>query len=640
MIRNAAFPLAGEIIRVILPLVLLVWLPLAILTQLDGWRMFMAWAEIGSDVALLVLFFGLLALLWAAIWSAPGLFFRVGGRRATLAWYGAILPVAFLILWSMARAGKHWIEAVGAGQLLAGDYRLAVALLLVGLLLALPWRMGAERLRHALAQRLATPFRLSLGLLAFCLLLALAQGMRPHRHGPQDTPLQPVARQNLPHVLLLTLDALSAPDMSLYGYSLDTTPELVRFGKSAHVFENFLANANFTTPATTSIETGKYPWTHGVFQLGGFLRGAMQDENLARELARLGYYNLSVTANPWASPLHRRTLKHYHRDTLPPIAGFPTGHAWKWNFAGRNFHYLLASLLPVELERRGETTPYPPAAVYRRAREMLAEAPAGHPVFLWAHIMPPHEPYLPAPQEQFRYLPERMLTRYQDFLPPGPYGAQQQPLIDRHRLRYDENIRYADREIGAFLAQLERDGWLRNAIVIIASDHGESFSHGYLGHAVPSLHQALIHVPLIIRLPGQHTGRRIHANAEQVDLLPTVLDLLGAPLPPWAEGESLKPLLDGAPPSGKARFSMYLAGNSIFAPVRTGILAMVEGDYKYVLDLERGTAALYQLVDDPEERHNLAAKQPQRAAEMRLRLEGELVRINANPGRHQPEGRT
>ena len=112
--------------------------------------------------------------------------------------------------------------------------------------------------------------------------------------------------------------------------------------------------------------------------------------------------------------------------------------------------------------------------------------------------------------------------------------------MDQKRLRYDEFILEADFQVGVFLDKLNAKGYLDNSIIVITSDHGESFTKNYLGHGGPYLHQALIHVPLIIHLPGQTEGKRIPFYAGQVDLVPTLMALLDLPIPKWAEGESLK----------------------------------------------------------------------------------------------------
>ncbi|MFY8018522.1 MAG: sulfatase-like hydrolase/transferase, partial [Inhella sp.] len=84
-----------------------------------------------------------------------------------------------------------------------------------------------------------------------------------------------------------------------------------------------------------------------------------------------------------------------------------------------------------------------------------------------------------------------------------------------------------------------------NTIVVISTDHGESFELGFLGHAGPELHDALIRGPLVIRLPGQQTGARHAHPVSQADLAPTLLDLTAAPALRESEGRSLRPLLDG-----------------------------------------------------------------------------------------------
>lgn len=113
--------------------------------------------------------------------------------------------------------------------------------------------------------------------------------------------------------------------------------------------------------------------------------------------------------------------------------------------------------------------------------------------------------------------------------------------MDILRKRYDEFILYSDRQFEMFLSRLAQTFDLSNTLIILTSDHGESFSHGFLGHDGPHLYEPLVRIPLIIKMPGNANGKSIDMRVEQIDIAPTILDLIGIQVPEWMEGRSLLP---------------------------------------------------------------------------------------------------
>ena len=111
--------------------------------------------------------------------------------------------------------------------------------------------------------------------------------------------------------------------------------------------------------------------------------------------------------------------------------------------------------------------------------------------------------------------------------------------MDQFRLRYDEFILTADRAFGSFMSDLENGGRLRDTTVVVSADHGESFEGGVFQHGSPYLTRPMIHIPLIIRTPGQQDSRRVAFTADQTALAPTILELAGQPKPDGMRGQSL-----------------------------------------------------------------------------------------------------
>ncbi len=168
------------------------------------------------------------------------------------------------------------------------------------------------------------------------------------------------------------------------------------------------------------------------------------------------------------------------------------------------------------------------------------------------------------------------------------YAPDQQSQVDQRRLAYDEFLLSVDRAFGGFMSDLEKSGKLSNTTVIVSADHGESFEGGVYQHQTPYLTRPVIHVPLIIRTPGQQDGRTVAFTADQTSLAPTILELAGQPKPDWMRGESLANWLnrDGEGEGEGLAFTQYLEKNSIFKPLRHGSVGVIDGLYEYVFYLE------------------------------------------------------
>jgi arylsulfatase A-like enzyme len=152
------------------------------------------------------------------------------------------------------------------------------------------------------------------------------------------------------------------------------------------------------------------------------------------------------------------------------------------------------------------------------------------------------------------------------------------------------------------------------------------------------LYDDLIHVPLLIKEPGQAAGKRVETQSEQIDLMPTLLDLAGIPLEGPVEGRSLRPAMNGQEMQGPV-FSMNFEQNPRYQPLTTGSIAMIAGRWKYVRFLghlhgpliPRLTDSLYDLQADPGENKNLASVETAVAARMRSAIDDELRRHDGIP---------
>jgi arylsulfatase A-like enzyme len=468
----------------------------------------------------------------------------------------------------------------------------------------------------------------------FVMLIVLAaHGVHPY--SDFENPSQPVAGSNLPDVYLITLDALRAEDMSVYGYDRPTTPNLERFAQRSFVFENFVANSNFTTPATVTVETGKLPWSHRVFHLAGFLRGSVAHQNLPAALRERGYYTASIMSNVLATPFAHDTVESYDAAQYVPPLGLTGVWMRNTNLAGVNGDVMLFYGLLRRLEGMlsgfvdkmiwDHRYPYPAEPIFDRARTLLESHAHAQPLFLWTHILAPHDPYWPPIPYRLHFLAKEKLTQIRaSTLPPGTTAAEL-------RAEYDEMIQYADQAVGDYLDWLDRTGRLDHAIVIITADHGESFEHDWFQHAGPYLYNGLVHIPLLIHLPGQRLGSRVPQLSQQADLLPTLLDLVGAPIPSWADGISLKPALEGKTPPERYIFTMALESDRVFDRITKGTLAVLDDDFKYLITLDSQREELYRYKTDELEEHNLVGSDRDIAKRMHDVLLGKLKEENDRP---------
>lgn len=418
----------------------------------------------------------------------------------------------------------------------------------------------------------------------------------------------PVAPRPKNNLLLITFDALAAEDMSLYGYRLPTTPNIDAFARGATVFTNFYSAATFTTPCVATIMTGLRPSETRIYHLQDKLSASNSARSLPRLLRAAGYATGASVSNPIAYFLANESMNDF--DSLPEPE-YGTGffkNAWdltrplhqRTGFGSRTAEMsdLEGAWIEVLLgmDRWNPQAAYQaecrPGASFKQAAEVMATLRDGF--FMWVHVLAPHFPYIPDPGDIGRFLPSREMMTAEEYWFPQAYSPRLQGRVDKARLRYNELVLSADRAFGAFLSQLESAGRLRNTTVIVSADHGESFTGGFFGHGLPYQTRPVIHVPLIIRTPGQRDGRRVAFTSDETALAPTILELAGLPKPSWMTGRSLKewPSGDGQGDGGGMAFCEHFETNSDFKPLRRGSVGVIDGRNQYVLDLASGKGIL------------------------------------------------
>jgi len=169
-----------------------------------------------------------------------------------------------------------------------------------------------------------------------------------------------------------------------------------------------------------------------------------------------------------------------------------------------------------------------------------------------------------------------------------PLNPKYEPLARKLRLMSEEYIAGADVALGRFLEILKSDGLFDNSMLIISTDHGQAFEKGDMFHLTGVMYEQTARIPLLIHMPGQTEGRRIKTLASHVDLMPTILDTLGMPVPGWMEGESLWKYIEQErdKPIERTTFSQAIPEGLSFAKIDAATQSITflvyKGDYKLI----------------------------------------------------------
>jgi len=351
------------------------------------------------------------------------------------------------------------------------------------------------------------------------------------------------------NVLLFTLDTTRADHIGCYGYPQIKTPNIDGLAAEGILFQNATAQCPLTLPSHSSMFTGSYPFFHGVRDNGGFY---LEDDQVTlAEVARQAGWATSAFIGAFV---------------LDSRWGISQGFDYYYD----NFDFAKYKKISLDsVQREG-------GEVIKAFFEWYDEN-APQRFFSWIHLYDPHTPYEP---------PEPFKTQYEG----REYGL------------YDGEIAYADSLVGRVLETLKDKGVLERTVVVVVGDHGESLgehhesSHGFF------IYDATVSVPLIIRIPSAELwGKKVAAQVENIDLMPTLCELLGIPVPGSVQGQSLIPLIAGEKQDSvreaysESYYPRYHYGWSELKSLRTS-------RYKFI---QAPRPELYDLSLDPREKNNI-----------------------------------
>jgi arylsulfatase A-like enzyme len=249
------------------------------------------------------------------------------------------------------------------------------------------------------------------------------------------------------------------------------------------------------------------------------------------------------------------------------------------------------------------------------------------PFFAWAHYMDIHWPYH---LEESLTHPRQLAQAWQDLaIMNGRSNFDRRELITTAQRAhfiglYEQSLQYLDAQIGRLIAQTDHMGLGANTVIIVVADHGEEFlDHGRWGHWESNLFDEIVRVPLIIRVPNAPQGQVVYPQVHLIDLMPTILELCGCPLPDGLMGRSLTPLWTGR----VAEFDDEVAISEMRRDPWHRIAVRTEA-FKYIWDSRRPQQPeLYDLKADPFERQNVAVRFPQEVSRFQATVEAHLRRV-------------
>lgn len=426
----------------------------------------------------------------------------------------------------------------------------------------------------------------------------------------------PAAPRGAPNIILIILDTVRAAQLGLHGYPRPTSPALDAYARGGVVFDRALATAPWTLPSHASIFTGRDAHELGADWLQPL--GA-EHRTLAESLRDRGYVTTGIVANTvytgWEVELDRG-FAHYEDYRVSPAEIVNSSSVLSYVLAGRldrNQNGLRVAIDRWEFLGRKKADRITDDFLRWTERDR----PAGRPFFAFLNYFDAHLPHTPGAEYRRRF---GVRASEKSFFERGP---DEWPS-GLSRDAYDATIAEQDAQVGRLLAELERRGVLRNAIVVITSDHGELLGeHGLYEHG-NSLYMELLHVPLVVVAPGRApAGARVPSYATLRSLPATILDLAGLPDSAIA-GPSLAPLWRGGVSSPAPAFASVRRGINTdpALPVSRGDMYSIVSGTHHLIRNGDGREELYDLAADPGEARDLAGTPA--AAETRARLRDQL----------------
>lgn len=441
-----------------------------------------------------------------------------------------------------------------------------------------------------------------------------------------------VTNQNRPicedcNVVIITIDALRPDHMGCYGYFRNTTPNIDRIAAESIVFENDFSQSSYTLPSQMSLFTSLYPSSHRITTPFG--EALDQDFTTLPEVLNLNGYK-----TVWVGPLDdysldlNRGFERGFESFIWPVDDILEENETIWITENKNEKFFIF------IHHYGAHAPYTPenSSILIFANSTNDRIINSYDELFGNMINRVYsEPSIVFKEEfieenldvfsNYTLLEELFVTMCGNYS--NVYKTCSESLMDVFwenidlnnesdinyvRLLYDAEIYEVDLFLKELVDLLERENLMEKTILVITADHGEEFmEHGNIDHG-KSLYDEVIHVPLIIWIPG-FGGVRINSLVQNIDLMPTILSLVGINIPDQVQGKNLLPLFTGKNDS---------LNDHVFSEL--GYLTSIRSEkWKFITHPTRGNA-LFDLENDPNEQENLVENETGISEQMREKI--------------------
>ncbi|HEY3176872.1 MAG TPA: sulfatase [Candidatus Polarisedimenticolia bacterium] len=418
-----------------------------------------------------------------------------------------------------------------------------------------------------------------------------------------------------PNVLLVVVSGVRADHVSAYGYKKPTTPSLDALAKEGTLFENAITPAPWGPSAQASMATGLYMAEHGVTFDHPALEASF--ETLAEKLKKAGFSTLAVSTDP----------------AVGPDTGFGQGFD---SFTG--------------IGPEDEPSPDDGAASAESALvhwlESRADQARETPFFATVLLTNSRLPFNPPGEYRDRFLDrpaplpqiEKLTQLWLPFARQFTLGAARLTPDEMAVLiaLYDGEIAYADYRLGRIVETLKDAGLLDETLVVVTSDSGDDLGdHGLLSDA-SRVYDSIVHVPLVMRLPGKvPPGERVADQVQTLDIGKSILALAARPGTGQPSAAPRSPLMDRRPTAviesrfdpGALRYYRSIMPGADTSVYELNMVAVRTQENKYIIT-SKGTGALFDLRADPGEHKSVLADQAAKIPDLQARLSAWTALLN------------
>ena len=425
------------------------------------------------------------------------------------------------------------------------------------------------------------------------------------------------------NVVVITSDAMRGDMLGANGNREVKTPNLDALAAKGVDFERAYTNITTTTPSHATLFTSLYPFDHRAYSNTGRISDKIV--TMFEVLRDAGWHTAAIVNFAWLNPEVSNIVQGVE-ELARCVHVRKADKTNKWVFSFLDSRKGAAKPFMLWIHYGDTHTPYYAPGKYARmyypaGRNPRAAKP-GSLQKIW-HLFPEH------------LRDNKYTKRWLNGITDADY------VIATNK----GSVSWVDEQVGRLIDRLKSNGEWKNTIFVFTSDHGESLGEHGLWFIHAGLYEPTAHIPLIIRVPGGPSGVKLDVPVSLVDIMPTLLARLGVAAPADVRGEDIWKLLDGKDHSGRTVFIEHAGGY---------LNALVTSRYKYIIHrktkniypsypMRKGKQELYDLVQDPHEQKNIAAKQPQLAAKLRKLIQdvraGKHERFEAGQAKINPHTR-